>query len=115
VTAALTAFGQSYFRGSKSKPVGATRKKRTISVAGRKKIAVAQRARWAKIKGQKVVFNQCPPRTHNVRGGPQKDCQSSESSLGKVAEGTKGSLDSRSITLTDQVVSEIAMFQQQSL
>jgi hypothetical protein len=50
VTAALTAFGKVYLRAGKS-----TRKKTTISAAGRKRIAAAQRARWAKIKGQKVV------------------------------------------------------------
>ena len=55
VAAALTAFGNVYMRGSPPKAAGATRKKRTISAAGRKRIAVAQRARWAKIKGQKVV------------------------------------------------------------
>jgi hypothetical protein len=46
VTAALTAFGNVYVHG---------RKNRTISAAGRKRIAAAQRARWARIKGQKVV------------------------------------------------------------
>jgi hypothetical protein len=45
VTAALTAFGKVYLRGSKP-----TLKTRTISAAGRKKIAAAQRARWAKIR-----------------------------------------------------------------
>ena len=50
VAAALTAFGNVYLHGSRP-----TRKKRTISVAGRKRIAAAQRARWAKIKGRKVV------------------------------------------------------------
>jgi len=50
VTAALTAFGKVYLRTGKS-----TRKKTTISAAGRKRIAAAQRARWAKIKGQKVI------------------------------------------------------------
>ena len=50
VAAALTAFGNVYMHGSRP-----TRKKRTISAAGRKRIAAAQRARWAKIKGQKVV------------------------------------------------------------
>jgi len=49
VTAALTAFGKVYMHGSKSKPA-ATRKKRTISAAGRKRIAAAQRARWAKVR-----------------------------------------------------------------
>ncbi len=52
VTAALTAFGKVYMQGSKSSPT-ATRKKRTISAAGRKRIAAAQRARWAKIKAGK--------------------------------------------------------------
>ena len=42
VTAALTAFGKVYFSGVKPK--------RTMSVAGRKRIAAAQRARWAKQK-----------------------------------------------------------------
>ena len=45
VTAALSAFGKVY--------IGGTRKKRTISAAGRKRIAAAQRARWAKIKAKK--------------------------------------------------------------
>jgi hypothetical protein len=50
VTAALTAFGNVYLHGSRP-----TRKRGTVSVAGRKRIAAAQRARWAKIKGQKVI------------------------------------------------------------
>ena len=50
VAAALTAFGNVYLHGSRP-----TRKTRTISVAGRKRIAAVQRARWAKIKGQKVI------------------------------------------------------------
>lgn len=49
VTAALTAFGKVYMEGSKP-TAAATRKKRTLSAAARKKIAAAQRARWAKIK-----------------------------------------------------------------
>jgi len=48
VTAALTAFGKVYLQGSKP-----TRKKRTISAAGRKRIAAAQRARWAKVRAKK--------------------------------------------------------------
>jgi hypothetical protein len=46
--AALTAFGKAYMRGNKSGP-----KKRTMSAAGRKRIAAAQRARWAKIRANK--------------------------------------------------------------
>lgn len=48
VTAALTAFGKVYVNGPR-----ATRKKRTMSVAGRKRIAAAQRARWAKVRAAK--------------------------------------------------------------
>jgi hypothetical protein len=47
VTAALTAFGKAYMRGSKRS------RNRTISAAGRKRIAAAQRARWAKIRAAK--------------------------------------------------------------
>jgi hypothetical protein len=52
VTAALTAFGKAYMQGGKLRPA-ATRKKRTISVAGRKRIAAAQKARWAKVRAGK--------------------------------------------------------------
>jgi hypothetical protein len=52
VTAALTAFGKVYLDGSQPKSA-TTRKKPTISAAGRKRIAAAQRARWAKIKAGK--------------------------------------------------------------
>jgi hypothetical protein len=51
VTAALSAFGQVYMHGKK--PEAAVRKKRTISAAGRKRIAAAQRKRWAKVKAAK--------------------------------------------------------------
>jgi hypothetical protein len=47
VTAALTAYGKVYLDGAKP-----TRKKRTMSAAGRKRIAAAQRARWAKIRAK---------------------------------------------------------------
>ncbi len=46
VTAALTAFVGVY-KGAKP-----ARKKRTISAAGRKKIAAAQRARWRALKAK---------------------------------------------------------------
>jgi hypothetical protein len=49
VTAALTAFGKVYMQRRKPKAGFATRKKRTISAAGRTRIAAAQRARWAKV------------------------------------------------------------------
>jgi len=52
VTAALTAFGKVYLHGTKSGPA-ASRKQRTISAAGRKRIAAAQRKRWAKIRARK--------------------------------------------------------------
>jgi len=49
VKAALTAFGKVYMQGSRP----TTRKKRAISAAGRRRIAAAQRARWAKIRARK--------------------------------------------------------------
>ena len=52
VTVALTTFGKVYMHGKKRGPV-VTRKKRTISAAGRKRIAAAQRARWAKVRASK--------------------------------------------------------------
>jgi len=48
VSAALSAFGKVYLKGSKT---GSRRGR--ISAAGRKRIAAAQRARWAKIKAGK--------------------------------------------------------------
>ena len=52
VTAVLTAFGKVYMHGSKPK-AAATHNKRRISVAGRKRIAAAQKARWAKVRASK--------------------------------------------------------------
>jgi hypothetical protein len=51
LNAALAAFVGTYY-GNGAKP---TRRKRTISAAGRKKIAAAQRARWAKIRAKKAA------------------------------------------------------------
>src|ERR1700737_3632273 len=55
VTAALTTFGKVFLRGSKGSKRGASApsKKRTISAAGRKRIAAAQRARWARVRAAK--------------------------------------------------------------
>jgi hypothetical protein len=50
LNAALAAFVGTYYIGAKPK---SARKKRTMSAAGRKRIAAAQRARWAKIKAKK--------------------------------------------------------------
>ena len=52
ITDALSAFGNVYMRGRKSKSVS-PRKKRTLSDAGRRRIAAAQRARWAKVRAAK--------------------------------------------------------------
>jgi hypothetical protein len=49
---ALAAFIGTYYGGG-TKPT--RNKKRTISAAGRKKIAAAQRARWAKIRAKKTA------------------------------------------------------------
>ncbi|MGB0106310.1 MAG: hypothetical protein WBP51_19075 [Candidatus Sulfotelmatobacter sp.] len=48
---ALSAFVGSYY-GAKPKPTS-IRKRRKMSAAGRKRIAAAQRAWWAKIKAKK--------------------------------------------------------------
>jgi len=52
VTAALTAFGKVYLQGSKPRRAAA-RKKHTLSAAGRKRIAAAQKARWARVRAGK--------------------------------------------------------------
>jgi len=52
VTAALTTFGKVFMQAGKRVPT-LIRKKRTISAAGRKRIAAAQRARWAKVRAGK--------------------------------------------------------------
>jgi len=52
VTAALTTFGKVFLRGSKGGPAP-TPRKRTISAAGRRRIAAAQRARWARVRAAK--------------------------------------------------------------
>lgn len=55
VTAALTTFGKVYLEGNKRRSAAtpAPAKKRTISAAGRRRIAAAQRARWAKVRAGK--------------------------------------------------------------
>ncbi len=52
VSAALTAFGKVYLQGSKPK-AAPHRRKHKISAEGRKRIAAAQRARWAKVRARK--------------------------------------------------------------
>jgi len=47
ISAALAAFGSTYIRGANPA------RKRTISAAGRARIAAAQRARWAKVKAKR--------------------------------------------------------------
>jgi hypothetical protein len=53
ISAALTTFGKVFVQGNRPRP-GVTRKKRTISAAGRKRIAAAQKARWAKVRAGKA-------------------------------------------------------------
>ena len=53
VSAALAAFGKVFLTGRLPRR-SVTGKKRTMSVAARKRIAAAQRARWAKVKAGKV-------------------------------------------------------------
>jgi hypothetical protein len=47
VTKALTTFGRVYMQGGKRR---STHKKHNLSAAGRRRIAAAQRARWARIR-----------------------------------------------------------------
>lgn len=65
VAAALSAFSAAYGKG--------TRPRRTISAAGRARIAAAQRARWAKVKAEdgsrKVVIM---PKTRTMSAGARK-------------------------------------------
>ena len=71
VTAALTAFGKVYLSGSN--PNGAAKTKRTISVAGRKRIAAAQRARWAKQKqAQKPKRTMSPSARRKIAAAQRK-------------------------------------------
>jgi hypothetical protein len=53
ITAALSTFGKVFLQGGKPAR-SAVRKKRTISAAGRKRIAAAQKARWAKVRAGKA-------------------------------------------------------------
>ena len=46
----------------------ATRGRRTMSAAGRARIAAAQRARWAKVKGQRKVVAIAPKRKISAAG-----------------------------------------------
>ena len=58
VTAALTAFGKVYLRGRNPS--------RTISAAGRKRIAARSTGAVGKDQGAKGCFNRLPQGTHNV-------------------------------------------------
>lgn len=53
VTSALTTFGKVYLQGRKSASAAGPTKRRTMSAAGRRRIAAAQRARWAKVRAAK--------------------------------------------------------------
>jgi hypothetical protein len=65
VTAALTAFGRVYMNGTGTKAV-AGRRKGAMSAAARKKISLAQKARWAKQKAAGHAAK--PKRTISVAG-----------------------------------------------
>ena len=61
ITAAITAFGRVYMHGTGTKAV-AGRKKGTMSAAGRRRISLAQKARWARQRTAK------PKRTISAAG-----------------------------------------------
>ena len=60
-----------------------TNGKRQISAAGRKRIAAAQRARWAKVRGKATVAT--PKRTMSASLPPQ-DCGCAATAVGQVQE-----------------------------
>jgi hypothetical protein len=60
LNAALEAFAAIYRENTGTKP------RRKLSAKGRASIAAAQRARWAKVNGQKVVSIAKPKRTMSV-------------------------------------------------
>ena len=68
VTAALTAFGRAYMHGTGPKAV-AGRKRGTMSAAGRRRIRLAQKARWAKQRTAK------PKRTISAAGREPALCE----------------------------------------
>ncbi len=55
ITTALVAFGNVYMHGSQPKASAATRKSEPFRLRDARELRPAQRARWARIKGQKVV------------------------------------------------------------
>ena len=63
--------------------VNRVRTGRRMSVAGRARIAAAQRARWAKTKGRKVVVISAAKKTMSP-GRPEEDRCRTESALGEV-------------------------------
>jgi hypothetical protein len=66
VSAALAAFGESYTSGPSARK--AAFRGRTISAAGRARIAAAQRARWAKVKGAATQGSLPKRRTMSAAG-----------------------------------------------
>jgi UTP:GlnB (protein PII) uridylyltransferase len=75
VTAALTAFGNVYLHGGS--------KKRTLSPAGRERIAAAQRARWAKMKAMPQIELSKPKRTMSA-SAPRKIAAAQRARWAKV-------------------------------
>ena len=81
VTAALTAFGRVYMNGTGTKAVAGHRKG-TTSAAARKKISLAQKARWAK---QKAAGHGATEADH-IGGGKEADRGGAESTVGEDEE-----------------------------
>ena len=52
ITAALAAFGRVYMQGTKLRSA-TSRKKRIISAVARRRMAAAQKARWARVRAGK--------------------------------------------------------------
>jgi hypothetical protein len=64
ISAALAAFGATYTNGGGAR--------RTISAAGKARIAAAQRARWAKLKGKSGNTKIAAPRKRTMSAAARK-------------------------------------------
>jgi|ERR1700722_1705785 Skp family chaperone for outer membrane proteins len=75
ISAALSAFGAAYTNGN-----GASR---TISAAGKARIAAAQKARWAKVKGTQAKSLAAPTKRRTMSAASRKKIRGTTRSVGE--------------------------------
>jgi hypothetical protein len=85
LNSALAAFAGVYRGRTVTKP------RRKLSAQGRARIAAAQKARWAKVKGQQKIVSIAKPK-RTIRVGSSQDRSSSAGEVGKGQAGEKGGL-----------------------